>query len=382
MKKELPEGRTVVATGNEAAAYAALLSRVQVIPAYPITPQTVVVERLAEMTAGDEHIIYKNMESEHAMLGYASRASKLGMRVFTATSSQGLLYADEQLHRIGRERIPMVIAIANRSVAAPLNLGPDLNDSMSKRDCGCLQFYCSNVQEILDTIILGFKVAEKVLLPAMINYEGFILSHAASGFEIPSQATVDRFLPAFSPPKEWIIDPDRPRSYSQIPAAPAYARFQLEVERAMNRAREVIEKEAREFSKIFGREKVGLLEITGNRNAKIGMVAVGSIGDTAKCLVKNNDLLLMRIHTFRPFPATELRRALKNVKKIAVIDRATSFGGTAPLAAEVIAAAGPRVRGFIAGIGGCNVTETTLENIIRKLDTAKPDRPTWIIEEN
>lgn len=380
----IPTGRTV-ATGNEAAAYAALLSRVQVIPAYPITPQTIVVEKLAELVAGREDIIFENMESEHAIFGYASRASRLGVRVFTATSSQGLLYADEQIHRAGRERTPVVAAIVNRSVVAPWSLEPDLNDSMSKRDCGWIQFYCSNNQEILDSVIMGFKVAERILLPAMICYEGFILSHTTTRLDVPSQETVDSFLPSFRPPKDWLIDPDRPRTYSQISDPLSYARFQFAVEKAMQRARTCVEEESRNFSEIFGREKIGLLETSGNPTADYAVVTIGTIGDTAKCLLaENKNLLLVRIHTFRPFPGKELQRVLKGAKKIAVIDRAISFGGIPPLAADAINAVGKdRVASFILGIGGCNVTEASIEKVLRRLKNGKrKTKSDWIVEEN
>ena len=385
--KKLPEG-TVLLTGNQVAAAAAMLARADMISAYPITPQTVVVEDLAEYSAGRENIIFKNVNNEHAMLGYAIAASHCGVRVFTASSSQGILYGDEQLHRAGRERVPLVMAVANRSLAVPWNLEADYNDTMSKRDCGWMQFYCSTHQEILDTILLAYRAAEQVLLPAMVSYEGFILSHTSMPLTIPPEERVDAFLPPFAPPEEWVLDPARPRAFSQAASSTVYFHLQKEVERAMKKALLLIEGGADDFSRVFGRTKVGLLETAGNPEAPTVLVTIGTIGETAKLLLESmNDLFLIRIHTFRPFPRQALQTALQKAyrARIVVIDRALSFGGMPPLASEVTATEHyNRVFSFVAGIGGVNVTEKTLVTAIEISKKASPFRDPsvcWLLNE-
>ena len=379
----IPYGRRVAADGNTAAAVAAALARVEVVPTYPITPQTVVIERLAELYAQRGDAIFKNMESEHAMLGYAITMSHLGARVFTATSSQGLLYACEQVHRAGRERSPLVMAVVNRSLCVPWNLETDLNDSLSQRDGGWIQFYCANHQEIFDSIPLAYRIAEKVLLPAMVCYEGFILSHSTAAINVPLQEKIDEFLPGFSPPAEWIIKPETPKTYFQLPGSTEYyVKFQHDVELAMEKAASLIDESAAELSSVLGHKVAGAMEITGNPKAKTAIVAIGTIGETAKILIEGGeDILVVRIHSFRPFPRKLLSNALAGAGKIVVVDRAVSFGAYTPLAAEVFSSVSRnRVHSFIAGIGGNNVTENTLLEIIKK-SSRKSAGPVWILKE-
>ena len=192
----LPHGRTVL-TSDEAAAYAAALARAQVIGSYPITPQTIIVERLADLVAGREDVEFTNLESEHSMFGFVVAASRAGVRTFTATSSQGLLYAHEQLHRASRERAPVVAVNINRAIFAPWSLEADFSDSMSQRDTGWIQLYCASAQEVLDTVLCAYRIAETAMLPVLVNAEGFLLSHTAEIVDVPEQDAVDRFLPGF-----------------------------------------------------------------------------------------------------------------------------------------------------------------------------------------
>jgi pyruvate/2-oxoacid:ferredoxin oxidoreductase alpha subunit len=291
-------------TSNEAAAHAVMLARVHAIACYPITPQTLIVEKLADLVAGRDDIEYANLESEHSMFGYAIAAARTGVRTFTATSSQGLLYAHEQLHRASRERVPLVIVNVNRAVFAPWSLEPDLTDSMSQRDTGWIQLYCSSAQEVLDSILCAYRIAETVLLPVMVCAEGFLLSHTSEVLDVPEQEAVDAFIPELRPPDDWLLDPDRPRGFSALAQPKDYYAFQRNVADAMDEAREVIEIVAAEFTSHFGREKIGALEITGNANADTALVAIGSIGDTAQELLDgDDDLLVVRVHAYRPFPA-------------------------------------------------------------------------------
>ena len=359
----LAHGRTVL-TADEAAAHAVALARAQAIGCYPITPQTVIVERLAELTAGRDDVEFANLESEHAMLGYVIAASRVGVRTFTATSSQGLLYAHEQLHRAPRERVPLVMVNVNRSILAPWSLEPDLSDSLSQRDTGWIQLYCSSVQEVLDSILCAYRIAETVMLPVMVCAEGFLLSHTAEVLDVPEQPAVDAFLPAFDPPDDWVLDPGRPRTYSALPQPADYSAFQRRVAEAMDEARDVIEAVASEFTVEFGRSKAGALEIAGNPDATAALVAMGTIGDTAlELLDSDDDLLLVRVHAHRPFPATELSAVLAGTSYVSVVDRAAAFGALGPLGADVLSL---RLEGvehatsFVCGVGGTEVTPVTL----------------------
>ncbi len=213
MSVAVPSGR-VVRTANEAAAYAVMLARAQSIACYPITPQTVIVERLADLVAGRDDVEFANLESEHSMFGYVIAAARAGVRTFTATSSQGLLYAHEQLHRASRERVPLVVVNVNRAVFAPWSIEADLSDSMSQRDTGWIQLYCSSAQEVLDSILCAYRIAETVLLPVMVCAEGFLLSHTSEVVEFPTQAQVDAFIPELRSAGGVAARPGQPRGSS------------------------------------------------------------------------------------------------------------------------------------------------------------------------
>jgi pyruvate ferredoxin oxidoreductase alpha subunit len=364
MRQTLPRGRTVV-TGDEAAAYGALLARARVIGCYPITPQTVIVERLAEHLAGRDDVEFANLESEHAIFAYVIAAARVGVRTFTATSSQGLLYAHEQLHRASRERVPLVAVNINRAVLAPWSLEPDLSDSMSQRDTGWIQLYCSSVQEVLDSILCAYRIAETVMLPVLVCAEGFLLSHTSEILDVPTQSRVDAFLPAFRAPDDWVLDPDRPRLFSAVPARPDdYYGFQRHVDEAMEEARDVTATVSAEFGARFGREKVGAIETAGNPDATTALVAIGTVGDTAKELLDGDeDLLVVRVHAYRPFPAAELTAALGRASHVAVVDRAAAFGSLGPLGSDVRALELERAKdvvNVVCGLGGAEVTPATL----------------------
>ena len=310
MSEQLPHGR-VVLTANEAAAYAVVLARARAIACYPITPQTLIVERLADL-----HVI---------------GAARAGVRTFTATSSQGLLYAHEQLHRASRERVPLVVVDVNRAVFAPWSIEPDLTDSMSQRDTGWVQLDCSSAQEVLD---------------------------------IPTQEAVDAFVPELHAPEEWLLDPARPRTFSALPEPRDYFAFQRNVAEALDDAKGVIASVAAEFTSRFGREKVAALEVTGNPRAEKALVAVGTIADTAQeLLADDGDLLVVRVHAYRPFPAAELAAVLGHATTVVVVDRAAAFGSLGPLGADVMSLDLSHVRAatnVVCGLGGAEVTPSTL----------------------
>jgi pyruvate ferredoxin oxidoreductase alpha subunit len=377
MSQSVPEGRTVM-TANEAAAYAVVLARAQALGCYPITPQTLIVERLAELVAGREDVEYANLESEHSMLGYVIAASRAGVRTFTATSSQGLLYAHEQLHRASRERVPLVMVNVNRSIFAPWSLEPDLSDSMSQRDTGWVQLYCSSAQEVLDSVLCAYRIAETAMLPVMVCAEGFLLSHTSEVVDVPDQASVDAFVPEFRPPADWVLDPGMPRVFSGVPEPRQYAEFQRHVVDAMDEARTLIESLADDFTAHFGRRKVGALALDGNPHADTALVAIGTIGDTALELLEDgDDVLIARVHAYRPFPAEALATALSHASHVCVVDRASAFGSFGPLGADVRSLRLDRaeaVTNVIAGIGGTEVTPETLRWALDRARNTAADR--------
>lgn len=392
MKKRIraiPVGRALL-TGNEAIAVAVILSRVHGIAAYPITPQTIIVERLSEYTSGREDIIFKRLDSEHSMLAWAIGMGIVvidgfGMRVFTSSSSQGVLYAFEQLFRVPKERLAIVMAVANRSLTPPWSLEPDFNDSMSVRDAGWIQFYCATNQEVFDTILLAYRIAEHVMLPIMVCEEGFLLSHTSEMVVVPQQDVVDKFLPPFMPPDGWGIDPDKPRVISQVPTSRGYMHFQKNIEDAMGLAEDYIEESAAEFEYIFGHKKIGGIEVSGNFASSRALITMGTIGKTARLLhddEKYKDILLVRVHAFRPFPKKALRKALENISDITVVDRSFSLGGASPLAADISKVFGKqrRIVSFIAGIGGVSVTEKTLKKLIDRTPYIQDDKTHWVDE--
>ncbi|MDH4176436.1 MAG: pyruvate ferredoxin oxidoreductase [Thermoleophilia bacterium] len=371
MSAVLAQGRTVL-TANEAAAHAVMLARARAIGCYPITPQTIIVERLADLTAGRDDVEFTNLESEHAMFGYVIAAARVGVRTFTATSSQGLLYAHEQLQRASRERVPLVAVNVNRSIFAPWSIEPDLSDSMSQRDTGWIQLYCASAQEVLDSVLCAYRIAETVLLPVMVCAEGFLLSHTSELVDVPGQDMVDAFLPELRPPEEWVLDPERPRTFSALPEARDYDAFQRRVADAMDDAVSLIEDVASEFGSRFGRHKAGALAIAGNPDADTALVTIGTIGETAlELLEEDDDLLLVRVHAYRPFPAAQLSAALARASHVAVVDRAPAFGAFGPLGSDV-RSLGPAHIGaatnVVCGLGGTEVTPRTLRWV---LETAR-----------
>ena len=382
MTGPLPVGRNVM-TANDAAALAVVLARVQAIGCYPITPQTLIVERLAELVAGRSDVEFTCLESEHSMFGYVIGAARTGVRTFTATSSQGLLYAHEQLHRASRERIPLVAVNVNRAVFAPWSIEPDLSDSMSQRDTGWIQLYCSSAQEVLDSILCAYRIAEAVLLPVLVCAEGFLLSHTAELVDVPDEQTAASFVGRLAPPEDWVLDPRRPRLFSALPAPAEYYAFQRDVATALDDARNVIADVAREFGRVFAREKVAALELSGNPSATTALVTIGTAAETARELLdEDDDLLIARVHTFRPFPAVELSAALAGVGKVAVFDRAAAFGSFGPLASDVRSLRLPNAEPPVAavgGLGGVDVTPSTLRFVIESARTASAhDAPLYV----
>jgi pyruvate/2-oxoacid:ferredoxin oxidoreductase alpha subunit len=252
----------------------------------------------------------------------------------------------------------------NRSVFAPWSIEPDLSDSMSQRDTGWIQLYCASAQEVLDSVLCAYRIAEGAMLPALVCAEGFLLSHTSEVVDVPEQSEVDTLLPKPDLPEDWLLDPARPRTFSALPEPKDYATFQRRVSDAMSEAADLVETVAAEFASRFGRRKTGALELTGTPGARTALVTIGTIGETAlDLLAEDDDLLLVRVHAYRPFPAAELSTALAGASYVTVVDRAPAFGALGPLGGDVRALGLPHakaVTNVVCGLGGTEVTPSTL----------------------
>jgi pyruvate/2-oxoacid:ferredoxin oxidoreductase alpha subunit len=370
-----------VIEGSHAVSYGVMLCKVQVICAYPITPQTHIVERLSELCAcGDLQAKFIKVESEHSAMAACIGAAAAGARTFTATSSQGLALMHELLHWASGARLPIVMANVNRSLGPPWNIWCDQTDSLSQRDTGWLQFYCESSQEVVDTVIQAYKVSEKVSLPSMVILDAFYLSHTFEPVNLPDPERVDRFLPSFEP--KYQIDPRDPKSFSGITPPEYYTEMRYQTQQAMEEAKEVILKADEEYEAIFGRH-YGSVEGYRVEGAELALVTSGTASSTSRDVVdryrdEGKAVGMLKIRTFRPFPAEAIRKALKGIPKVAVIDRNISFGMGGIFAEELKSAfcnepERPVVFSYVAGLGG---RDLTLESISGMIDHAlEHDRP-------
>jgi len=370
-----------VLMGNHAISWGATLSRVQVIPAYPITPQTQAVELLSEFCAdGRLDAQFLKVESEHSAMAACIGDSAAGARAFTATSAQGLAYMHEMLHWAVGARAPVVLANINRAMAPPWTIWTDQNDSLSQRDTGWMQVYCQNNQEVLDSIIQAFKVSEAVLIPTMVVLDAFVLSHTLETVEIPDQAKVDEFLPTFNP--EYKLDPEKPQTFGGLAAPDEYFELRYNIQKSVELSKNLWEETGRELGELFGRE-YGLVESYRADDAETLIVTSATIASTARVAVDNfrsrgEKVGLLRIRVFRPFPSELVRDVVGSVKRAVVIDRNISFGASGIFYQEVKAALynspkKPPIFGIITGIGGRDVRSTDIEEMVRM--TQKLDKP-------
>ncbi|TKJ21115.1 MAG: pyruvate ferredoxin oxidoreductase [Promethearchaeota archaeon Loki_b32] len=379
---------SIIIKGNVAAAYAAKSARVQVISAYPITPQTTVVEKLSEfvdngLMPGTQYI---KMESEHSVFAAVVGASKAGTRTFTATSGQGIFYAHEMIHWAAGARLPIVVSIASRGPAPPWNIWADFTDVISQRDTGWMNCFCSEHQEIYDEILMSYKVCEDhdILLPKFVSYGGFILSHTSKPVILEDQDLVDKFLPPLPSEEGWPhiwMDPKRPMMFGNlIMPSSFYYEFRLKIHDANMRAKEKIKKVAKEFEKIFGRNYGnGLIQEYEMDNANVGVIIYGDLALQMEQAVEDlrgegYKVGMVKLRHFRPFPTENLIEAAKKVKLLGVIDRATAFGSQTggPVSCEVKAAlhetkGTATVLPIINGLGGREVTLEQQKDQLLKL---------------
>jgi pyruvate/2-oxoacid:ferredoxin oxidoreductase alpha subunit len=389
--------------GNRAAALGAKLSRVQVIAAYPITPQTPVTEGLSEFVEqGELDAQYVAVESEHSALAVCTSASIVGARTFTATSSHGLAYMHEMLHWAAGTRLPLVLACVNRAIGAPWNVLNDQQDSISQRDTGWIQIYARNNQEILDLVIQAYRIAEMVYIPVMVCYDGYILSHTEMPVDVPSQKDVDKFLPAYKP--HTTLNPDNPKNYNLVTLANprinaqgvlchGYMEIRYLLQEALQNSRETIIEVGQEFGELFGRS-YDLLWKDRMDDADIVIVAMGSLAMEA---IVASDILreegyktgVLGLRVFRPFPKRDVVEALRKSRVIVVFDKNISYGQEGATCSEIKSALygsglNALIRNFIVGLGGRNVTARELADAVKKSlassadSTLNKEYPEWI----
>ncbi len=360
-----------VIMGNHAVSYGVQLARAQVIAAYPITPQTQIVEKLSEMCAdGLLDAKFIKVESEHSAMAACIGASSAGARAFTATSAHGLALMHEMLHWAAGARLPIVMANVNRAMGPGWSIWTEQTDSLAQRDTGWLQFYCESNQEVLDTVIQAFRIAEQVLLPTMLVLDAFVLSHTEEPVDIPDQGLVDEYLPPYQ--AKYKLDPNDPHAFGLLLSPAHYMEMRYKIQKAMEEAVEVARRADEEFGEVFGRS-YGLVDPYRLEDAEVALVTSATITSTAREVVdqlreEGERVGLLKIRMFRPFPFRDVREALAGAKKVAVIDRNISFGHGGIFAEEVKSAlynspASPPIFGFIIGLGGRDVTPRSIRQI-------------------
>lgn len=370
-----------VITGNQAVAYGVILSRVDVISAYPITPQTTIVEELSELIAsGRLNTRFLKVESEHSAMAALIGASTGGVRCFTATSSHGLAYMHEMLHWASGARLPIVLVNVNRAIGPPWNIWSDQSDSLSQRDTGWIQLYCENNQEVLDTILQAYRLAESIKLPVMVVLDAYVLSHTSEPVEIPTMEEVDSFLPLHCP--EHPIDTQEPMAFSVIATPEHFLEFRYKIQQAMDQVPEIMSRVNDEFRSRFGRGYAAI-ERYGGQDPEVLLMTSGTVTSTSRMVIqklmgKGMKVAGMKIKRFRPFPSKEIYEQLRGAKKLAVIDRNLSAGVGGIFAQELRASlysreVRPEVFGFVSGLGGRDITPDLIEEAIQY--TVEHSRP-------
>ena len=374
-----------VMMGNHAAAYGSMLAKAEVVAAYPITPQTQTVEKISELVAtGEMKAEFIKVESEHSAMAACIGAASAGARAFTATSSQGLALMHELLHWAAGARLPIVMTNVNRAMAPGWNIWAEQNDSLAQRDTGWMQVYCESNQEVLDTIIQSFKISETVLLPTIICLDGFALSHTHEIVDMPDQESVDAFLPMYEAKLK--LDVDNPLTFGALNSPEWYYEMRYKMHEAMIQAKSVIVEVNEEFHQRFGR-RYGLVEEYRCDGAETIMIVSGTIASTAKDVIDSlrdagESVGLLRVRVFRPFPEDEIRSIVKDAKSVGVIDRNISFGHEGIFFTETKAALyntpnPPRTCGFIAGLGGRDVTPSDIAEMTHLTASGQADEVTW-----
>lgn len=363
--------------GSHAVAHVVAQCRPNVISAYPITPQTHIVEGLADIVgAGQLDAEFVNVESEFSAASVVLGASAAGARAYTATSSQGVLLMSEVIYCIAGMRLPIVLTCANRAISAPLSIWNDQQDSMAVRDAGWIQLHAEDNQEASDLHVQAFKIAERTFLPVMVCMDGFILTHAYEPVDLPEQKEVDDFLPTFKP--RHIVDPRWPRGIGLFADPRFYMETRYILHRALEKSEETIKEVSSEFAKAFGRESGGFIKTYKLEEADVVVVSMGSVVGTIKELIdqleeEGKKVGLLQICSYRPFPRHEVYRALKDKMNIVVLEKCISLGRGGILASD-IRWSFPRaekkdrdISSFVAGLGGRNISIDDLRYMVEKV---------------
>jgi pyruvate/2-oxoacid:ferredoxin oxidoreductase alpha subunit len=374
-----------VIVGNHAVSLAVKLARCEVISAYPITPQTQVVEMLSEMCgSGELAARFIKVESEHSAMAACIGASAAGVRTFTATSSQGLVLMHEMLHWAAGARHPVVMANVNRALGPGWNIWADQNDSLSQRDTGWIQLYCETNQEVLDTTVQAFKLAETINLPVMVLLDAFFLSHTSEPVDIPSQELVDGFLGRREATLK--LDTSAPHAFNALVRPDDYMDMRLDQQQAMRSAEGVLQRIDAEWADLTGR-RYGALETYCEDDADLLLVTSGTITSTARDVVderreRGERVGLVKFRMFRPFPTDTLRQVLRGTRRVAVLDRNISPGHGGIFAEEIRSALydlplddRPQLFGYVLGLGGRDVTPAVIHDVIDRTQAShSPER--------
>jgi pyruvate ferredoxin oxidoreductase alpha subunit len=358
--------------GSAAVAQSVALCRPEVICAYPISPQTHIVEGLGALVKGGTlaPCEFLNVESEFAAMSVAIGSSATGARTYTATASQGLLFMVEAIYNASGLGLPIVMTVANRAIGAPINIWNDHSDSMSQRDCGWLQLFAESNQEAVDLHIQAFRLAEELSMPVMVCMDGFILTHAYERLDTPSQAQVDAFLPPYEPRQ--VLDPNEPVSIGAMVGPEAFMEVRYLAHAKQTMALDLISEIAAEFEAGFGRKAGGLVRGYRLDDAETIVVALGSVVGTLEETVDamraaGERIGVLSIRSYRPFPLAAVRTALKDAKRVVVLEKSFSVGMGGVVAADVrMALSGIQLRGYtvIAGLGGRPITQASLTRML------------------
>lgn len=372
-------------TGNAAAAWGARLAGVEYVPAFPITPQTEIIETLSNWFAnGTMQGKFVTLDSEHSMLTAAGAASATGVRTFTATSSQGLIYGMEVLYSIAGWRVPLVLVNVSRGLSAPITLGPDHNDALAARDTGFVQLHAETCQEVLDSVLMAYRLSEdcRICVPVLVNFDGFYLSFTREPVEIPSEEQVRKFLAPFAPVQP-VFRASQPVSQgAAVLEASVYSYFRYQLHKAVTNAGVVHAEVATEFKKIFGRD-YGSIEKFQMDDAETVLVMMGSFTTKAKSAVlrwreAGHRVGLLRLRMIRPFPTVELVSALSGRRAVGVIDQNLSPGLGGILYHELAAGLATNVdrpailKSFIGGLGGKDISQAEFDHVLDVLETSRP----------
>jgi len=348
-----------------------------VISAYPITPQTHIVEDLAKFKAdGKTDYEYIRAESEFAAASIVLGASATGVRTYSATSSQGLLLMSEVLYNISGMRLPVVITCANRAISSPINIWNDHSDVMALRDSGFLQFFAETHQEAVYQHILAYKIAEMTMLPVMINVDGFILTHSYEEVIIPSKTMIKKYLPTYKPELGTYLNPKNPVTLGGFYPPEHYSQTREDLFTDTRESLKLIKQEWKNLQSVFNYKSKsnGLTEYTGNIKAKTIIIALGSVAGTIKEVIKKDkQCALLKICSFRPFPADEIRQKTQFAKNIIVIDKAISLSEYGPLGTEIKATiedSKKNIKNYIAGLGGRDISEEAIKSLIKTANTS------------